>query len=608
MTSTRAVANQVPAPRSVVPALRLSSPGRPLPREVRLDAEARFGHDFSRVRIYADDESARAAASARAFTVGHDIFFDTGQYAPSTAPGFRLLAHELSHVVQADRRRRGSSSAVAARDSEAERQARRWADQAAHGPAGPAAGETAAPPHVLMREEKKEDAPAAVEPDFAWLAFEVFDAMEGPGTDEERVYRALEQLRKDPDLIKKFREAYKKYGDLDADLDDDFSGSELEYALQLINKGTAGSEQEVVAGKAGPSDLPEIVRRLHRAFFDEPGTDEEAVFAQLVRLDHDPDLIADLETVYRNSSNGQDLRATLEDELSENENEYQHALSLISVPYEHWIRRANEKLRRVGFGIPWGSWCGPEPKESRFPDAYDVRYWDQVEDVRNGNVVGCKLALKKDVRPSVAVAALIEEQDRWAVDCAGFVQIAHWYAMLKVAGPNRFDAAVGGPFELKKSQSTGVSTVKTFKAHAPAEAMEVHLPKNGELVRDRDAKPVDPEEALKSAPVGSRVMWTNRIFVDRPRFGEAVEVARAFENENSIKLGPDQYGAFPLHEGDRHVMSRGEIEQRMAKSATSVYPELSVADMLKHVFISEIELIDPALTGPEGARGARKPA
>jgi hypothetical protein len=58
--------------------------------------------DFGRVRIHAD---ARAADSARAvnalaYTVGRDIVFGAGQYAPGTAQGRRLLAHELTHVLQ----------------------------------------------------------------------------------------------------------------------------------------------------------------------------------------------------------------------------------------------------------------------------------------------------------------------------------------------------------------------------------------------------------------------------------------------------------------------------------------------------------------------------
>jgi Domain of unknown function (DUF4157)/Lysine-specific metallo-endopeptidase len=80
----------------------LRSSGQPLGAETRLQMESRFGHDFGGVRLHSD---ARAAESARAvnalaYTVGGDVVFAAGQYAPQTAAGKRLLAHELAHVVQ----------------------------------------------------------------------------------------------------------------------------------------------------------------------------------------------------------------------------------------------------------------------------------------------------------------------------------------------------------------------------------------------------------------------------------------------------------------------------------------------------------------------------
>ena len=64
--------------------------------------EPRFGWDFSRIRVHADSRATESACrmSARAYTAGQNIVFDSGQYAPATADGQRLLAHELTHVVQ----------------------------------------------------------------------------------------------------------------------------------------------------------------------------------------------------------------------------------------------------------------------------------------------------------------------------------------------------------------------------------------------------------------------------------------------------------------------------------------------------------------------------
>jgi len=80
----------------------LRSPGQPLDTGTRAFIEPRLGHDFSRVRIHADakaGESARAV-NALAYTVGRDMVFGIGQYAPGTLAGRRLLGHELMHVVQ----------------------------------------------------------------------------------------------------------------------------------------------------------------------------------------------------------------------------------------------------------------------------------------------------------------------------------------------------------------------------------------------------------------------------------------------------------------------------------------------------------------------------
>jgi hypothetical protein len=64
--------------------------------------EQRLGHDFSRVRVHTDAGAAAAAraVSADAFALGSDLYFAPGRYAPGTADGRRLLAHELAHTVQ----------------------------------------------------------------------------------------------------------------------------------------------------------------------------------------------------------------------------------------------------------------------------------------------------------------------------------------------------------------------------------------------------------------------------------------------------------------------------------------------------------------------------
>ena len=88
------------APASVHEALR--SPGHPLDAGTRHYFEARFGYDFSQVRGHSSATAGKSAQdlNGSAYTVGRNIVFGPDRDAPETAPGRRLLAHELAHVTQ----------------------------------------------------------------------------------------------------------------------------------------------------------------------------------------------------------------------------------------------------------------------------------------------------------------------------------------------------------------------------------------------------------------------------------------------------------------------------------------------------------------------------
>ena len=80
----------------------VASTGAPLPAAERAHFEAALGTDLRQVRLHTTAAAAQAAGAleARAFTAGTDIYFQQGEYAPGSAGGRRLLAHELVHVVQ----------------------------------------------------------------------------------------------------------------------------------------------------------------------------------------------------------------------------------------------------------------------------------------------------------------------------------------------------------------------------------------------------------------------------------------------------------------------------------------------------------------------------
>jgi Domain of unknown function (DUF4157)/Xanthomonas XOO_2897-like deaminase len=133
----------------------VNAPGRPLDAETRALFEPRFRHDFSRVRVHTDARAAESARSvgARAYTVGQHIAFDTGRYAPNSAFGQQLLAHELTHAVQ--QVETSTQRVDVAGDERLEDQAAR----AAHAFAGsareiPAPSRVAGPAAVLQRQRE----------------------------------------------------------------------------------------------------------------------------------------------------------------------------------------------------------------------------------------------------------------------------------------------------------------------------------------------------------------------------------------------------------------------------------------------------------------------
>ena len=96
---TSAIEEQEP---SLVHGVVGSGGGSPLDRETRGFMETRLGADFGDVRVHTDSKASESAKSvqAHAYTVGSDIVFQSGKYDPGSDSGKRMLAHELTHVVQ----------------------------------------------------------------------------------------------------------------------------------------------------------------------------------------------------------------------------------------------------------------------------------------------------------------------------------------------------------------------------------------------------------------------------------------------------------------------------------------------------------------------------
>jgi len=118
----------------------LRSPGKPLDPVIRAFMEPRFGYGFSNVRVRSEEQAAASAEAinAHAYTVGQEIVFANGKYAPGTGAGKELIAHELTHVVQQTQnvqrdiiqRRAGCSSSQDTTITEDHRRARKMLSNA----------------------------------------------------------------------------------------------------------------------------------------------------------------------------------------------------------------------------------------------------------------------------------------------------------------------------------------------------------------------------------------------------------------------------------------------------------------------------------------------
>jgi hypothetical protein len=125
--STQPTAVHLPRSSRLAPPIAhdgLRSAGRPLDSAVRERMEPHFGQDLSHVRVHTDRQAARSGTllQAEAYTVGRDIAFGTGWYAPDTHSGIQLHAHEFTHVIQQRGATAGANVTVGSPHDAAERQ------------------------------------------------------------------------------------------------------------------------------------------------------------------------------------------------------------------------------------------------------------------------------------------------------------------------------------------------------------------------------------------------------------------------------------------------------------------------------------------------------
>ncbi len=322
--------------------------GQPLPVHIRKQLELHFNTNLSKVRIHTDGTANELSkkVNALAFTTGNHIFFQAGQYNPDSPSGFELLAHEVTHTLQQSQGQVGagidanpSLEAAAVQEGQKAASNKSTLEQKAQSAAPNSFADFAGFPKPLEQtaqpETTKPTATSSVQrlvaPSLQRTTSQdkieqavaaLFKAMDGIGTDEAAIMRALSG--KTAFELKAIQDTYKaRYNrSLKADLEDELSGDDLSKALALLN---AVGANPIRSAPAAASSAVQDAKTLRTAMAG-VGTDEAAIHR--VFAGKTPQQIKLIRDTYEKTYT-RDLKADLEIELSGAD--LQKALKALSV-------------------------------------------------------------------------------------------------------------------------------------------------------------------------------------------------------------------------------------------------------------------------------------
>jgi Domain of unknown function (DUF4157)/Protein-glutamine gamma-glutamyltransferase len=190
----------------------------------------------------------------------------------------------------------------------------------------------------------------------------------------------------------------------------------------------------------------------------------------------------------------------------------------------------------------------PEPKTKQ----YNKANWVKGKVHEDGEF---ELVLKKGVKPSAAIDDLFANVAAWGVDCAEFIQVAHWYALRHTLGTEEFDKHIAADDDdvrmtMRDHGSTGLSSAYTYDRDAKGDPFKC----TDEATDQETTVAITEDELLARLPIGSRVMFTDG------GLGEDDEESD-FESENAIKIGEDRYAAHPYG-----IVTAQQLRHRLAGS------------------------------------------
>jgi hypothetical protein len=505
----------------------LRSPGQPLDTAARAFLEPRFNHDFGRVRVHTDARAARSAraVNAHAFTVGRQIVFGTGEYQPGTNAGIRLLAHELTHIVQ---QRNTSPTSIAsqlnirpARDPH-EQEALNHAGGIVEGATGCAMTISGVNRAGLQRFALFD----FIGDVFTKGPFEAFSRLFGEGQFSEReLKRYLNLLREG-----------KPEGRYDSD-------NKARAVVRLWKGGSLSTQltpqikkllvREMWQGTTSTGDAQGILDVLERS------TSEDLS----VILDNDgvtPKQLADA----IGKSEQPRLRRLFDQRLQGGFNAAVKGTvrpvgSITTAPYlndesfrKRWTKGLDEALVALRKLTANGGCSFPRPDERRIDDVN----WKPFQSPKD-MILGKEGYKPRAATPFEAVSLLFENLDKWSCDCRLFPEIAQlyaWHEALKDS-PDAFNNKFVN-LVLAAGETTGL---------------------------ERESTVTDEDLAWRNAPVGTIVAWSNN--------SPAARVPWTFEHGiKSFKGGPgqeDHYAAHPLG----YDLTEREVKERLARNSSD-YP------------------------------------
>ena len=504
----------------------LTSPGAPLEPKMRREMEHRFGTDFSSVRLHAGQQAERSAheLNARAYTSGRSIVFAAGEYAPSNREGRRLIAHELTHVVQ--QAGLGGTSAL-------QRKGRTVGGFFAN---------------IFQAWDYS--------PETLNAYLKVLDDTHDIEDDDDSDDKARQIAREWKSDHGKFNLTPARKALLIREmLTGEVFASDREGIMTLLNGAETATELSYVFGAGGVQ---------HRILFDRFGKEHRAELMDFYHKRFD---------------------LTDEKEIGGNPAPLQQPKEAPKGPvltYQQALIEGAGVLHRAGFGKVCGGTARPDEG-----DHYDAREWREIGTEKLVATVEPWLAFHHFVQNiGKDVPSATGGTTKWSFDCYGGgvanIVYADWRMLTREAFNKRYSPLEFGIDSRVNKRWENVGAIASRPGQRPFTYEEGHHEQGVTEPTANIALKKSMRALLDEAPIGSKVVWSNVDALAQCNKSAWSLSFCNYANENTIKVGQDQYSAHPFG-----VVNEDYIRQRMAEVMFPGKP-IPAGYINKNIFVSSI--------------------